>query len=126
MGMRAILPQRCTRPILVVDDDAGVREVCSDLLRALGFESRGVRSGQAALQALDGVDVVLLDLQMPSMDGGQVLRAMRALRPDLKIVMMSGRPREDLGRWLDSGAQGVLRKPFGLGDLDRSMASLCL
>lgn len=117
-------PSSPARPVLVVDDDAGVRDVCSVLLGVLGFESRGARSGSEALQSLDEVQVVLLDLQMPQMDGGQVLEALRTARPDLKVVVMSGRPREDLNGWLHSGAHGVLRKPFGLGDLNASLNAL--
>ncbi len=111
--------------VLVVDDDDGVRDVCATLLDVLGFRARGARGGAEALAALPDVDVVLLDLHMPQMGGAEVLEAVRRVRPDVKVVVMSGRPREDLDGWLESGANGVLRKPFGLGELGSSLASVC-
>jgi CheY-like chemotaxis protein len=111
--------------VLVVDDDAGVLNVCTALLHALGYRAASVSSGLAALETLaendSSVELVLLDIDMPDLDGGEVLKAVKAERPEVRVLMMSGRPRDDLRGYLDQGADGVLRKPFGLSDLDDSL-----
>lgn len=111
--------------VLVVDDDAGVLNVCTALLHALGYCAASASSGRMALEAVaanDGsVELVLLDIDMPGLSGDEVLRAVKATRPDVRVLMMSGRPRDDLRSYLARGADGVLRKPFGLRDLDDSV-----
>lgn len=66
--------------ILVVEDNPYSLELMSYLLEARGYEVRGARTGVHALAAADGVgvDLVLLDLQLPDIDGYQVLRTLRA------------------------------------------------
>lgn len=111
--------------ILVVDDDAGVRNVCATLLHALGYGAATASSGTHAIATLSAddspVELVLLDLDMPEMDGGEVLRMLKHEHPALRVLMMSGRPRGDLSQYLERGASGVLRKPFGMRDLDDSL-----
>ena len=115
-------PRLC---VLVVDDDPGVRSVCATLLQVLGCE---VLEADGARQALDLLvrdeepcDLVLLDLEMPGMRGDELLRVLRRARPELRVVMMSGRPNAKLSRFLSMGAHAVLEKPFRLRDLDRAL-----
>jgi CheY-like chemotaxis protein len=111
--------------VLVVDDDAGVRNVCTALLHALGYGAAAASSGSKAIETLaandPGVELVLLDIDMPDISGDEVLRAVKASQPHVRVLMMSGRPRDDLRGYLARGADGVLRKPFGLSDLDDSL-----
>jgi len=111
--------------VLIVDDDAGVRDVCTSLLHALGYRAEVASSGSKAIETIaqDGtaLQLVLLDLDMPGMSGEQVLRAVKASQPWLRVLMMSGSPRADLRRCLAAGADAVLQKPFGLRELDDSM-----
>lgn len=120
-------PPRAPRAnVLIIDDDAGVRDVCTTMLHVLGYQAHEVRSGEQAIAALDrdaNVELVLLDLQMPEMDGGEVLRALKQKHPALRVLMMSGRARDDLQRYLHSGAHAVLKKPFGLAELDESVGT---
>ena len=113
--------------VLVVDDDAGVRDVCTTLLHVLGFRARDARDGHQALDSIasgqEPVELVLLDLTMPDMDGEAVLKQLRESRPDLRVLVMSGRPRDDLRAFLQQGASAVLRKPFGLSELGDSLES---
>jgi CheY-like chemotaxis protein len=106
---------------LIVDDDAGVRDVCTSLLHALGYHAAAASSGFNAMERLAsndcGVSLVLVDLEMPGMRGDEVLRAVKASRPHVRVLMMSGRPRAELSGYLRDGADGVLRKPFGLSEL---------
>jgi CheY-like chemotaxis protein len=114
--------------VLIVDDDAGVRNVCSTLLRALGYRTDVASNGASALASLHGndqnqVQLVLLDLELPGMHGGEVLRHVKATRPDVRVLVMSGKPGRDLRCFLSAGADGVLRKPFGMNELDDSVGA---
>lgn len=110
--------------VLIVDDDAGVRDVCTTMLRALGYGARSESSGEGALRTLSGnddVELVLLDLEMPRMKGDEVLRKLKKQMPDVRVVVMSGRPRADLSTYLSTGADAVIQKPFRLQELDDSV-----
>ncbi len=111
--------------VLIVDDDAGVRDVCTSLLHALGFGASGAEGTDEALRTLsrDGVKVqlALVDLELPGAEDGTLLRDLRQKRPELRVLFMSGRPRRDLSPYLRAGADAVLEKPFRLMELDRSL-----
>jgi CheY-like chemotaxis protein len=112
--------------VLIVDDDAGVRDVCTTMLKALGYDAKAESSGERALAKLadeQNVEVVLLDLEMPRMKGGEVLRALKQRRPGVRVVVMSGLPRADLHAYLATGADAVIQKPFRLAELDLSVGS---
>ena len=113
--------------VLVVDDDAGVRDVCTALFHALGYCAAEASNGESALATVrrgQHLHLVLLDLEMPGMRGDQVMRELKAARPHVRVLLMSGKPTSDLRAYLDAGADGVLRKPFGLRDLDDSVERL--
>src|SRR6185503_20688842 len=78
--------------ILVVDDEAGVRASLSGILGDEGYRVDAVESGEAGLQALESreYDLLLLDVWLPQMDGIEVLSRVRALDPDLPVVVISG------------------------------------
>jgi CheY-like chemotaxis protein len=122
--------------VLIVDDDAGVRDVCTSLLHDLGYQATGARDRDQALATLrsraqgaastladDGAQVALalVDLELPGAQDGSLLRALRREQPGLRVLLMSGRPRSDLRRFLQTGADAVLEKPFRLGELDQSL-----
>ncbi len=81
--------------ILVVDDDRSVRAATADVLRRAGYEVLEAHSGSSALDVLKGregpVDLLLTDVQMQKMDGGELAEAVcRPTRPDLRVLFMSG------------------------------------
>ncbi|MHB1223854.1 MAG: sigma-54-dependent transcriptional regulator [Gemmatimonadaceae bacterium] len=102
--------------VLIVDDEPNIRRMVGALLRAEGYEVREAPDGAGALaQATDAEpDVVLLDLMMPGgMDGLQLLERLREQRPDLPVVMMSGRAGlADAVRATKLGAAQFLEKPL--------------
>jgi two-component system cell cycle sensor histidine kinase/response regulator CckA len=77
-----------------VDDDDSVRASLVALLRARGADVAAAADGQAAIQLFqeraDEIDAVVLDQNMPAMNGTSVLRELRAIRPDIKVVISSG------------------------------------
>jgi PAS domain S-box-containing protein len=103
--------------VLVVDDDEAVLEVAQEFLRRSGFEVRGARGGQAAVDVLrehpDDFDAVVLDLVMPDLSGEQTFLALRELRPDLPVVLASGYDREQAAaRFTARGIADFVRKPY--------------
>jgi CheY-like chemotaxis protein len=106
--------------ILVVDDEAGIVDVLSAVLTDAGYRVEGAANGQDALAKIAECrpDLVVLDLEMPVLDGPDTLRALRAdeaLRPP-PVLMMSGLT-ESIVKRRCRGYQAFLRKPFTLEEL---------
>jgi two-component system nitrogen regulation response regulator NtrX len=102
--------------ILVVDDEANIRRMLAALLEAEGYETAQASDGTAALDALDAAvpDAVLLDLMMPpGPDGLHTLAGIKQRRPDVPVVMMSGKATlADAVRATKLGAFQFLEKPL--------------
>lgn len=99
--------------ILVVDDEPDALLVMRIHLERAGHETRLAADGEQALDRLDGVDLVLLDVCMPVMDGWSVLEALLARGSAARVVVVSGRPQPgDLRRAVELGAVAYLPKPF--------------
>jgi len=103
--------------ILVVDDEPSLAELLTMALSYEGWEVRSAGDGTAALRiaAEFGPDAVLLDVSLPDFDGVEVLRRLRAARPDLPVLFLTARDSaEDKAAGLRAGADGYLTKPFSL------------
>ncbi|MGH9396965.1 MAG: response regulator transcription factor [Terriglobia bacterium] len=108
--------------ILVVDDEPQIRRVMRATLTADGYEVSDARSGEEALESLytSTFDLVLLDTNMPGLDGLETCRAIRKDRPDadLAIIMLTVRGSEkDKVKALDAGADDYVTKPFSMPEL---------
>jgi two-component system KDP operon response regulator KdpE len=106
--------------ILVVEDDAAVR---SALLRALGdrgYATSSAPTGMAGLASAvdEKPDLVVLDLGLPDVDGGELLRMLRAVSAVPVIVATARDDEQQIVRALDAGADDYLIKPFGAAQLD--------
>jgi len=105
--------------ILVVDDDPQIRRVMRATLTARGYEVNDAPSGEAALGRLreQACDLVLLDMNMPGMDGLETCRTIRA-GSEVPIIMLTVRNTEqDKVDALDAGADDYITKPFGTPEL---------
>ena len=112
--------------ILLVDDEEGVVEVCSDMVETLGYHVKAVSSGKEAIDAItsgkDRIDLVILDLVMPSMSGQQAFEKIRAIDPDIKIIVSSGYSREEeIEKMMQKGCDGYILKPFDMATLSRKL-----
>jgi len=116
-----------TGRVLVVDDEDGVREVAADLLTSLGYEVITASDGASALDryrsSTHGVDVVLLDLAMPGMDGSECFHALKAIDPDVKAVLCTGYGFNVAAQQLlDAGMLGIVAKPYAIERLSDAIA----
>ena len=109
--------------ILVADDDKGLRTVLRVALEVEGYEVEAVPDGESAMRAHEErpADVLITDLFMPERDGFETVKYFRALKPDMRIVAISGwrhgQKTDHLAVAQHAGADVVLRKPFGVGEL---------
>jgi CheY-like chemotaxis protein len=108
--------------VLVVDDEKIVRGFLALGLRAAGFAVWQADGGRAAVDLYrahrDEIDVVLLDVRMPGMDGAQTFAALRELNPAVPCCFMSGDPGDvSIAELLTRGAAGFLAKPFSVADV---------
>jgi len=106
--------------ILVVDDDQAVRESLKRALVLEGYEVELAEDGKSALHSLaqSAPDAILLDLQMPDVDGLEVCRRLRSLGDSTPVLMLTARDAiGDRVEGLDAGADDYLVKPFDLNEL---------
>lgn len=106
--------------ILVIDDDAEMRDVLFDLLSLDGYEVLLAADGNAGLTRYHNAlpDLVITDLQMPGMNGAQLLEELKRDAPDLSIVVITGTTRtEMIDDAEELGADRILKKPFGVDEL---------
>ncbi|MEI7476473.1 MAG: response regulator transcription factor [Actinomycetes bacterium] len=109
-----------TPQIMVVDDEAGVRELVCDALRIAGFETLQANDGMSALTALRTAkpDLLIIDINMPLMDGFDLVERLRSQDDLTPVLMLSARSdRADITRGLSLGADDYVTKPFGLEEL---------
>ena len=109
-----------TPQIMVVDDEAGVRELVCDALRIAGFETMQANDGMSALTALRTAkpDLLIIDINMPLMDGFDLVERLRTQNDLTPVLMLSARiDRADITRGLSLGADDYVTKPFGLEEL---------
>ncbi|OVE77305.1 hypothetical protein BVX99_02870 [bacterium F16] len=103
--------------ILVVDDEDVMRNAAKAMLEELGYEITVAENGIDALRLFearpDAFDLVLLDMIMPKMNGLDCFTKMRHVRPEVKVILVSGFTKEgDLEKMNDNGLAGFIRKPF--------------
>jgi len=119
-------PQRGTETLLVVEDEDSLRESICEFLRGLGYTVLSAESGQRALaisqQHAGAIDLLVSDVVMPRMSGGELSQLLEAQRPQLKTVFMSGYSDDAVVRHGVTEA-GVLflQKPFSLSLLARKV-----
>jgi CheY-like chemotaxis protein len=105
-------------PILVVEDNEGMRFVVVEMLRRAGYKAVDAASALQALQRLEkdsSISLVITDLGLPDKPGGQLAREIRERHPAIPVLLMSGTPSVHASAGSEAGA--VLHKPFGKEDL---------
>lgn len=114
--------------VLLVDDEAEFAATLAERLKLRHFAASVALDGESALKRLETehFDLVLLDVMLPGMHGIEVLRRMRALRPDLSVILLTGQAGARDGiEGMKEGAKGYLTKPVDLHELLELFAGLC-
>jgi DNA-binding response OmpR family regulator len=108
--------------VLIVDDEYELVSALEERLNLRGFVAHGVTTGAAALDYLAEApcDVVLLDVKMPGLGGLEVMRRIKAERPSLEVILLTGHgSTQDAERGMELGAHSYVMKPAKIDDLVR-------
>jgi CheY-like chemotaxis protein len=115
--------------LLVVDDEPHVLKVTTGMLTASGITSETANDGYEALDLFrancNGFDLVLLDMTMPRLSGEETLHLLREIRPDIRVLFMSGyNRREVVDAMPGRSTLGFMQKPFTLKSLRDNLQSM--
>jgi len=113
----------------VVDDETSVLKLCSDILRMGGYEVIGARSGEEAMQLVEqgegDVQIALLDVMTPDLNGVEVARRIQSTRPATRVVLMSGAGAAEVARLTrDDSGFPIIWKPFRAESLLRMVENV--
>lgn len=118
-----------TGTVLLIDDEEMILNVGSAMLEQLGYTVVSAESGERGLEILKTgdvvIDLVILDMIMPGMDGGEVFSAIKERWPVLPVILSSGYSLDgQAGEIMDRGARGFLQKPFTLSALSEELQTV--
>jgi two-component system cell cycle sensor histidine kinase/response regulator CckA len=118
-----------TEKLLLVDDEAMILEVGQAMLGKLGYQVLIAKSGQKALEVIhqkgDEIDLILLDLIMPGMDGGQVFDRVREILPKIPVMLSSGYAiNGQASNIMQRGCNGFIQKPFNIFELSKKVRQI--
>ena len=108
--------------VLLVDDEEIILDVSKDLLESIGYQVIIARSGEEAIEAYKGskddIDIVLLDISMPGIGGGETYNRLKEINPDIKVLLSSGFSIDgEAYQILARGCNGFIQKPFKMNEL---------
>jgi DNA-binding NtrC family response regulator len=106
--------------ILVIDDEAGARETISDILTEKGYMVKTAGSGKAAREAVakETFEVAIVDLKLPDIEGPELLKALKAARPYLEGIIITGfASTESAVSAMEKGAFAYLLKPLKMDEM---------
>lgn len=117
------------RVILLVDDEELVLEVGTKMLQYLGYNVLGAGDGQEALDLFkknkNSLDLVILDMNMPGMDGAIVYDRLKKIQADVKILIASGYfENHRIRNILKNGFTGFIQKPFSVDALSEKLTEM--
>ena len=113
-------PAETKTNILVVDDDETIRSLFKETLEGIGHEVATIENSSKGLQLIKQQDftMVFLDLKMPDMDGAELFRQIKAIRPQLPVIIITGYPNSDImARALVHVPFALMNKPFNAVDI---------
>ena len=115
--------------ILVVDDEEIFREMLRDVLHYLGYNVLLASNGREGIEVFkshqDDIDLVILDMNMPVMDGREMFRELKELSPDVKALLSTGFTLEgQVQELMDEGVTGFIQKPFRMEEIDAAIRDL--
>ncbi|MDY7036010.1 MAG: PAS domain S-box protein [Thermodesulfobacteriota bacterium] len=122
-------PLTGSETILLVDDEEMILDIGDQMLKKLGYEVLPAMNGQEALvlynKHQDKIDMVLLDMVMPGMGGGETYDRLKEINPDIKVLLSSGYSIDGRAKKiLEKGCSGFIQKPFNMEQLSRKIREI--
>jgi CheY-like chemotaxis protein len=110
------------KTILLIDDEELVIKISEMMLKELGYKVLKAHNGYEGLQLFEAhkteIDLIISDLEMPKMNGNEVLKKLRKIDPEIKVLLSSGSLTDaDEQSIIDRGFNGFLQKPYNLVEL---------
>jgi len=120
---------RGTETVLLVDDETIILEVGKDLLEAIGCKVLTATNGKDAIEVYKKkykeIDIVILDMIMPHMDGGEAYNRMKEINPDIKVLLSSGYSIDgQAADIIKRGCNGFIQKPFNIKELSKKIREI--
>lgn len=111
---------------MVVDDEEVIVEVMQEILESLGYRVLCARSGRQAIDLYQArqeeIDLVILDMIMPDLDGGETFDRLKAIAPAAKIILSSGYSLIGQAKQImERGCSGFIQKPFRIQDVSQKI-----
>lgn len=114
--------------ILLVDDEEMVLDIGVQMLKRLGYNVIKAESGTDAIGIFqknrETIDIVILDIVMPDLGGGETVNAIKEINPNVKIVLSSGYGRDSKTNEILQRCHGFIQKPFSMKQLSETIAGL--
>jgi two-component system cell cycle sensor histidine kinase/response regulator CckA len=115
--------------ILLIDDEEMIIKVGAELLQELGYKVLAARSGEEAIaiyrKNVAKIDLVVMDMIMPGLGGGETFDRLKALNPDIKVLLSSGYSIDgQASKILERGCDGFIQKPFNLNQLSEMIQQI--
>ena len=125
-GRNEHLAPSTTETVLIIDDDPTVLAVTKRLVESLGYKALTAHNGREGVQLAqdfeDEIDLALLDMHMPVMDGPAAFPLLRQARPEMRVLLCSGHGFTPTCRSLiESGACGFIAKPYHIAALGKEI-----
>ena len=119
----------CTETILLVDDEAMILDVAGEMLKSLGYTVVTAQDGPTALdlykQQPERFDLVVLDMVMPDISGGEVFDEIKKMNPRAKVLLSSGYSLNgQASRIIQRGCDGFIQKPFTISDISKQLRKI--
>jgi len=133
------VPQEASKPvatvskgtgtILLIDDEQMIIKVGEELLRELGYKVLTAESGQDAIKLYkknaDRIDLIIMDMIMPGMGGGETFDHLKGIKPDIKVLLSSGYSiNGQASEILERGCDGFIQKPFNINQLSEKIQGI--
>jgi PAS domain S-box-containing protein len=115
--------------LLLVDDEDMIVDVGCGIIEKLGYKSLTAKSGEEAIGIYkknhDKIDMVIIDMIMPDMDGGETYDKLKEINPDVKVLLSSGYSiNGQATEILERGCNGFIQKPFNMADLSKKIREI--
>ena len=118
-----------TETVLIVDDEHRVLDVGKNMLESMGYKVLSAKDGKQAVEACqknrDEIDLVILDMVMPGMSGGESYDRIKAIGPGIKVLLASGYSiNGEASEILKRGCDGFIQKPFNINELSEKIREI--